>query len=170
MGENLEFYFEPGQASERLDRFLAHSLPDLTRSQLKKLVDEGQVTVDAQNVKAGTRLRGGENIAVTIPAAETVEAIAEDLPLEILYEDSDLIVINKVAGMVVHPACGHARGTLVNALLFHCRDLSGIGGELRPGIVHRLDKDTSGVMVATKNDFTHNHLAAQFKDHSIQRR
>lgn len=170
MEENLEFYFEPGQASERLDRFLARSLAELSRSQLKKLVDDQLVTVDGQRVKAGSKLRGGETIAVTIPEADPVEAIAEDLPLEILYEDSDLIVVNKAAGMVVHPACGHASGTLVNALLFHCHDLSGIGGELRPGIVHRLDKDTSGVMVATKNDLTHNHLAAQFKAHTIQRR
>ena len=170
MDENLTFYIEPGQASERLDRFLTCQLPELTRSQLKKLVDDGLVRVDDQTVKAGVKLRGGETVSVTLPHAQPVEALPESLPLEILYEDSDLIVINKAAGMVVHPAAGHQGGTLVNALLYHCQDLSGVGGELRPGIVHRLDKDTSGVMVATKNDVTHNHLAAQFKAHSIQRR
>ncbi len=170
MTDNFEFNFEPGQGVERLDRFLALVLPDITRSQLKKLIEQQQITVDGNAVKAGLRLRGGETVNVTIPQPEPVTAEAEDLPLDILYEDADLIVINKAAGMVVHPACGHASGTLVNALLFHCSDLSGIGGELRPGIVHRLDKDTSGVMVASKNDFTHNHLAEQFKAHSINRR
>ncbi|OQY18529.1 MAG: RNA pseudouridine synthase [Desulfobacteraceae bacterium 4572_35.1] len=170
MTDNSEFYFEPGQGVERLDRFLARVLPQLSRSQLKKLVDQQQIMVDGDAVKAGLRLRGGEKIEVAIPPAQEVITCAEDLPLEVLYEDSDLIVINKAAGMVVHPACGHANGTLVNALLFHCHDLSGVGGELRPGIVHRLDKDTSGVMVATKNDMAHNHLAEQFKQHSINRR
>jgi 23S rRNA pseudouridine1911/1915/1917 synthase len=166
----LEFYYEPGQGVERLDRFLARVLPQLSRSQLKKLIEHQQIVVDGAAIKAGLRLRGGEKIQVDIPPAEPVATCAEDLPLEVLYEDSDLIVINKAAGMVVHPACGHSGGTLVNALLFHCQDLSGVGGELRPGIVHRLDKDTSGVMVATKNDTTHNHLAAQFKEHSVKRR
>ncbi len=170
MTENFEFYFEPGQSVERLDRFLARVLPQLSRSQLKKLIEHQQIVVDGAVIKAGLRLRGGEKVQVSIPQPEQVDTCAEDLPLDILYEDSDLIVINKVAGMVVHPACGHGSGTLVNALLFHCHDLSGVGGELRPGIVHRLDKDTSGVMVATKNDVTHNHLAAQFKEHSVKRR
>ncbi|MEA3465859.1 MAG: RluA family pseudouridine synthase [Thermodesulfobacteriota bacterium] len=170
MDDNLEFYFEPGQSVERLDRFLSRVLPDISRSQLKKLIDQQQIVVDGDAVKAGLRLRGGETVVVTIPPVEETDAVAQDIPLEILYEDCDLIVINKAAGMVVHPACGHASGTLVNALLFHCGDLSGINGEMRPGIVHRLDKDTSGVMVATKNDTTHNHLAAQFKAHSINRR
>ena len=171
MDDNLTFYFEPGQAQTRLDRFLAHHLPEISRSQLKKLVTDNHIKIDESVVtKAGVRLRGGETVTVTLPQPEAVEAVGEDIPLDILYEDSDLIVINKSAGMVVHPACGHSRGTLVNALLYHCHDLSGIGGELRPGIVHRLDKDTSGVMVATKNDIAHNHLAAQFKEHSINRR
>jgi len=168
--DNLEFYFAPGQGVERLDRFLVCALPDVSRSQLKKFVEQQHVLVDGVAAKAGLRLRGGETISVALPAAEETTARGEDLPLEILYEDADLIVVNKAAGMVVHPACGHPSGTLVNALLFHCHDLSGIGGELRPGIVHRLDKDTSGVMVATKNDMAHNHLAAQFKEHSINRR
>lgn len=170
MDKTIEFYFEPGQGVDRLDRFLSHKLPELSRSQLKKLVDQQQIVVNGDAVKAGLRLRGGEKIVVNIPPAEEIEAVAESIPLEVLYEDSDLIVVNKAAGMVVHPACGHATGTLVNALLHHCHDLSGISGELRPGIVHRLDMDTSGVMVATKNDVSHAHLAAQFKAHTVNRR
>lgn len=171
MDDSIEFYFEPGRSVERLDRFLACVLPELSRSQLKKLIEQQQIAVDGKTLlKAGLLLRGGEKIAVVVPAAAAVETVAEALPLHVLYEDSDLIVVDKAAGMVVHPACGHASGTLVNALLHHCHDLSGVGGELRPGIVHRLDKDTSGVMVATKNDATHHHLAAQFKAHTIQRR
>lgn len=170
MDTTKELYFEPGQSVERLDRFLSHELPEVSRSQLKKLVDQQQIVVNGEAAKAGLRLRGGEKVQVVIPAAQQIAAVAEQIPLEVLYEDSDLIVVNKAAGMVVHPACGHASGTLVNALLHHCHDLSGIGGELRPGIVHRLDMDTSGVMVATKNDTSHTHLAAQFKAHTVNRR
>ena len=170
MENHFTLCVEPGRAQERLDRFLARSLPDLTRSQLKKLVDGGQVLVDGGAAKAGLRLRGGEQISVTVPPAVATVAVGEDIPLDICYEDSDVIVINKPPGMVVHPACGHSGGTLVNALLHHCDDLSGIGGELRPGIVHRIDKDTSGLLVVSKNDAAHNHLAAQFKEHSINRR
>jgi len=155
---------------ERLDRFLAESLPELTRSQLKKLIDEGRVRLEGTAAKAGAKLRGGERIEVTVPAPVPVETLPEQIPLRVLYEDRHLIVVDKPAGMVVHPAPGHQQGTLVNALLHHCTDLSGIGGELRPGIVHRLDKDTSGVMLATKDDATHQHLARQFKAHSISRR
>ena len=154
----------------RLDRFLDECLPELTRSQIKRLIDEGSVTLDGVSSKAGLKLRGGETVCVTLPEPVATSAQAEELPLEILYEDSALIVVNKPAHFVVHPAPGHQSGTLVNALLHHCKDLSGVGGELRPGIVHRLDKDTSGVMVATKDDRTHQHLAKQFKAHTIQRR
>jgi len=154
----------------RLDRFLDDSLPELTRSQIKRLIDEGAVTLDGVTTKAGLKLRGGENIHVVLPEPVASSAQAEEIPLAILYEDSTLIVVNKPAHFVVHPAPGHQSGTLVNALLHHCNDLSGVGGELRPGIVHRLDKDTSGVMVATKDDRTHQHLAKQFKAHSIKRR
>lgn len=142
----------------------------MTRSQLKKLIDDGHVQLDGAAGKAGTRLRGGETITVDIPAAAPAEALPEPIPLPILYEDRHLIVIDKPAGLVVHPAPGHPGGTLVNALLHHCHDLAGIGGELRPGIIHRLDRDTSGVMVATKNDAAHLHLGHQFKAHSISRR
>ena len=157
-------------AGERLDRFLAEQLPELTRSQLKRLIDEGQVRVAGAEAKAGFKLRGGEAVTILLPDPEPVDACPEAIPLDVLYEDPHLIVVNKPAHMVVHPAPGHRGGTLVNALLHHCTDLSGIGGALRPGIVHRLDKDTSGVMVATKDDRAHQQLAKQFKAHSIRRR
>jgi len=138
-------------------------VPALSRAQARKLIDDGRVTLaGAVTTKAGAKVRAGDAIVVTVPAPEPLEVEPEDLPLAILHEDADLIVIDKPAGMVVHPAPGHARGTLVNALLFHCRDLAGIGGVLRPGIVHRLDKDTSGVMVATKSDRAHAALTAAF--------
>lgn len=156
--------------SERLDRFLAESLPELSRSQLKKLIDDGRIRLDREPAKASCKLKGGEVIEVEVPEPTPLEARPENIPLTILFEDQHLIVIDKPAGMVVHPAAGHSSGTLVNALLFHCDDLAGIGGELRPGIVHRLDKDTSGILVATKNDASHLHLAAQFKAHSVNRR
>lgn len=170
MEEIRRFVFERGRSPERLDLFLAAGLPDLTRSQLKRLIDEGRVLLEGLPVKAGARLRGGEILTVAIPAPAPALAAPEKIPLAILYEDQHLVVLDKAAGMVVHPAPGHQGGTLVNALLHHCRDLAGIGGELRPGIVHRLDKETSGVLVATKDDPTHLHLARQFKDHSINRR
>jgi len=156
--------------SLRLDRFLDDSLPELSRSQVKRLIEEGSVTLNGGTSKPGFKLRGGEQIFVVMPAPIAASAEAEPIPLHILYEDPALVVVNKPAHLVVHPAPGHQSGTLVNALLHHCRDLSGVGGELRPGIVHRLDKDTSGVMVATKDDRTHRYLARQFKAHSIQRR
>lgn len=160
----------PACATQRLDQFLAACLPDLTRSQIKRLIDKGAVTLAGTTVKAGHKLRGAEDISVHLEDAVPVATEAQDLCLSVLYEDSSLVVIDKPAGMVVHPAPGHRQGTLVNALLHHCQDLSGVGGELRPGIVHRLDKGTSGVMVATKDDRAHNCLARQFKEHSIQRR
>jgi 23S rRNA pseudouridine1911/1915/1917 synthase len=154
----------------RLDSFLVESLPDVSRSQLKKLIEAEQVLLDGHPAKAGVKLKGGEQIAITLPEPAPIDALPEALPLTILYEDKYLIVIDKAAGMVVHPAAGHACGTLVNALLHHCTDLAGIGGGLRPGIVHRIDKDTSGVMVVTKDDQSHQFLAAQFKQHSVNRR
>jgi len=145
-------------------------MEDLSRAQVQRLIDEGQVWVDDALVRSGSRLKGGERLRVNLPDAVPVTLAPEDIPLTVLYEDSDLIVIDKPAGLVVHPAAGHASGTLVNALLYHCRDLSGIGGELRPGIVHRLDKETSGVLVVAKSDVAHRGLAAQFKVHSVERR
>ncbi len=170
MDSTQRLIFPEDHPMERLDTFLSAAFPDISRSQLKKLIDKGQITLDGKPTKASNKLKGGESIQVNLPKPEPIDALPEDIPLHILYEDQDLIVIDKAAGMVVHPAAGHSHGTLVNALLYHCKDLAGIGGELRPGIVHRIDKDTSGVIVVTKNDQTHQHLAAQFKDHSINRR
>lgn len=170
MESPLQLLFPFDHSSVRLDSFLVESLPDISRSQLKRLVETQRVLLNGTPVKAGYKLKGGELIEVTLPQPEPVDAIPEAIPLTILYEDKHLIVIDKAAGMVVHPAAGHARGTLVNALLHHCTDLAGIGGELRPGIVHRIDKDTSGVMVATKDDQSHQFLAAQFQEHSVDRR
>lgn len=157
------------RADERLDLFLVRRLPDLSRSYAQRLIVDGQVTVDGTARKANYKLRGGEEIVCTMPPAEEIEICAEDIPLDILYEDADIIVVNKVRGMVVHPAAGIYTGTLVNALLWHCHDLSGINGALRPGIVHRLDKDTSGVMVAAKNDMAHHYLARQIRDKDARR-
>ena len=169
MNSTRQLLFPDERPAERLDTFIAECLPDISRSQLKKLIDSGQITLNGATTKASYKLKGGEAIQITLPAPEPIKALPENIPLHVLYEDQDLIVVNKPAGMVVHPAAGHSHGTLVNALLYHCHDLAGIGGDLRPGIVHRIDKDTAGVIVATKNDQSHQHLAQQFKDHSIKR-
>ena len=161
--------FTADRTDERLDLFLVRRLPDLSRSYAQRLIADGQVTVDGTARKANYKLRGGEEIVCTMPPAEEIEICAEDIPLDILYEDADIIVVNKARGMVVHPAAGIYTGTLVNALLWHCHDLSGINGALRPGIVHRLDKDTSGVMVAAKNDMAHHYLARQIRDKDARR-
>jgi len=170
MSPPQQLTYPDDREGERLDSFLVEQFPDLSRSQIKKLISMQQVLLNGAAAKASQKLKGGELIEVDIPEPEPAEALPEDISLEILYEDRDLIVVDKEPGMVVHPAAGHAHGTLVNALLYHCDDLAGIGGELRPGIVHRIDKDTSGVLVATKNDQSHQHLAAQFKAHSVKRR
>lgn len=162
--------FPEDRPSERLDRYLAECLPELSRSQLKKLIDDGRILLDQEPAKASSKLKGGEVLQLTLPEPVPLEARPENIPLHIFYEDNQVIVVDKPAGMVVHPAAGHSDGTLVNALLYHCDDLAGIGGELRPGIVHRIDKDTSGLLVATKNDGSHQCLADQFKAHSVNRR
>jgi 23S rRNA pseudouridine1911/1915/1917 synthase len=164
-----QLLFPCDRPSQRLDAFLAESVPETSRAQLKKLIDAGQITCDGNPAKASLKLKGGEKIELALPEPRPLAAIAQPIPLRILYEDQDLIVVDKPAGMVVHPAAGHAEGTLVNALLHHCDDLAGIGGTLRPGIVHRIDKDTSGVLVVTKNDSSHQHLAEQFSNHRIKR-
>jgi 23S rRNA pseudouridine1911/1915/1917 synthase len=157
------FAVVPGAAGERIDALIAATVPALSRAQVQRLIDDAHVRLNGATVaKAGQRVRAGDAVAVDVPPPVAVELVAEDLPLAILYEDSQLIAIDKPAGLVVHPAAGHPRGTLVNALLHHCHDLSGVGGALRPGIVHRLDKDTSGAMVATKTDRAHAALAAAF--------
>ncbi len=160
----------PELGGVRLDSFLADSLPELTRSAAQRLIEAGRVTVDGSTVRKSCRLLGGEAVAVDLPAPEPMNAQPQDIPLDVVYEDGDVIVVNKPAGLVVHPAPGHPDGTLVNALLHHCGgSLSGIGGALRPGIVHRIDRDTSGLIIAAKNDAAHQALAAQLQDHSLAR-
>jgi 23S rRNA pseudouridine1911/1915/1917 synthase len=149
--------------------FLSRTLENITRSAVQRLIDAGHVTVNGKMEKSSLKLKGGELVVVKIPPPAPPTPVAEDIRLEILYEDGDVIVVNKPAGMVVHPGAGNYSGTLVNALLGHCKDLSGIGGEIRPGIVHRIDKDTTGLLVAAKNDAAHQSLARQFKKHSIKR-
>ena len=156
--------------NQRLDAFLASSLDGLTRSQATRLIESGEVAVNGRAVGKSYKLAGGEDIAVTLPEPEPVEAVPQDIPLDVVYEDADVIVVNKPSGMVVHPAPGHPDGTLVNALLYHCAGtLSGIGGALRPGIVHRIDRDTSGLIIAAKNDAAHQYLSAQLADHTLAR-
>lgn len=158
------------ESGERIDALLALEIDELTRSQAARLIDCGAVTLGCQQIKKNHRVTAGEVFVVEIPESEETELIAQNIPLEVLLEDEDLIVVNKPRGMVVHPAPGHPCDTLVNALLYHCGDsLSGIGGERRPGIVHRIDKDTSGLLIAAKNDYAHRFLSAQLADHSLCR-
>lgn len=163
-------FLTANECGARLDAFLAAQVEGLTRAQAAKLIERGEVTVNGKVAGKSTKLNRGEQIAVTLPEPEPVEAVAQDIPLDVTYEDADVIVVNKPAGLVVHPAPGHADGTLVNALLYHCgASLSGIGGALRPGIVHRIDRDTSGLIIAAKNDLAHQALAAQLSDHTLAR-
>ena len=156
--------------NQRLDAFLASSLDGLTRSQAARLIESGEVAVNGKTAGKSYKLAGGEDIAVTLPEPEPVEAVPQDIPLDVVYEDADVIVVNKPSGMVVHPAPGHPDGTLVNALLYHCAGtLSGVGGALRPGIVHRIDRDTSGLIIAARNDAAHQYLSAQLADHTLAR-
>ena len=156
---------------ERIDRFLSGNLEDLSRSYIQKLLKEGNIEVDGKPVKANYKVSPGEEITVRLPEPENTEILPEDIPLDILYEDDDILVVNKPKGMVVHPSAGHSSHTLVNALMFHCKDrLSGINGVLRPGIVHRIDMDTTGSLLVCKNDHAHQVLAEQLKEHSITRR
>ena len=158
------------ESAERIDALLARSLPGLTRSAAQRLLAQGAVTKDGAPVKKNYRTVPGDTFVVTLPDAAPSELVAQDLPLDVVYEDADLIVVNKPRGMVVHPAPGHPDGTLVNALLFHCgASLSGVGGALRPGIVHRIDRDTSGLIIAAKNDAAHQYLSAQLADHTLAR-
>lgn len=155
----------------RIDKFLSEKMEGQSRSYLQKLMKEGRVFVQGKPVKANYKIAAGETVRFTLPELSEPDILPEEIPLDILYEDSDLLVVNKPKGMVVHPAAGHYSGTLVNALLYHCAgQLSGINGVLRPGIVHRIDMDTTGSLVVCKNDFAHNSLAEQLKVHSITRR
>ncbi len=162
---------EEEAVDERLDKYLGSVLPDQSRSWLQKLIKKGAVRVNGKAVKASCRLEAEDQIEIDLQEPEELPIPAEDIPLDILYEDADLLIVNKPKGMVVHPAAGHRTGTLVTAVLYHCRgQLSGINGVLRPGIVHRIDRDTTGALVVCKNDRAHVHVAEQLKEHTITRR
>ena len=165
-----EFTIDTLQAGSRVDKFLSEQLADLSRSHIQKLIKEGIVNVNGGPVKANYRLNEEDRLSIEEPEPVMPDIVAEDIPLDILYEDEDLLIVNKPKGMVVHPAAGHYSGTLVNALMYHCKgDLSGINGVMRPGIVHRIDRDTTGSLVVCKNDQAHQELAKQLKSHSIKR-
>ncbi|MCM3626424.1 RluA family pseudouridine synthase [Paenibacillus glycanilyticus] len=170
--ELLEFEVAPEQAGERIDKFVTDSLNEdsISRTQVQDWIKSGAVHVNQNTVKPNYKVSSGDQVAIRVPEPEDAAIVAENIPLDIVYEDSDVIVINKPRGMVVHPAPGHSSGTVVNALMHHCKDLSGINGVLRPGIVHRIDKDTSGLLMAAKNDLAHVSLAEQLKDHSVSRK
>ena len=158
------------QSGIRIDKFLSDELPEMSRSYIQKLIKEDQVTVNGKIVKANYKLSADDFVVVCQPELKEPDILAEDIPLDILYEDEDFLVINKPKGMVVHPSAGHYSGTLVNALMYYCKDdLSGINGVMRPGIVHRIDMDTTGSLLVCKNDFSHQHIAQQLKEHSIRR-
>lgn len=165
------FFITEEWENERIDKALSGLIDSLSRSYIQKLLKEGQIKVNCLPVKANYRLKYGDEIRFQAPAAIEPDIMPENIPLDILYEDDDVLVVNKPKGMVVHPAAGHFHGTLVNAVMYHCQgNLSGINGVMRPGIVHRIDKDTTGSIIVCKNDFSHNHIAAQLKEHSVVRR
>ncbi|MEI7026770.1 RluA family pseudouridine synthase [Paenibacillus sp. y28] len=169
--QHIELVVQPDEAGQRIDKLVAESMEqEVSRTQVQQWIRDGYVTVGGRMVKPNAKLSEGDQIRVKPPEPEALEIAPENIPLDIVYEDSDMIVINKPRGLVVHPAPGHTSGTLVNALLYHCGDLSGINGVLRPGIVHRIDKDTSGLIMAAKNDLAHAGLAAQLKDHTVTRK
>ena len=167
-----EYTVEESQSGMRLDKFLTEIYPDQTRSFLQKLVKSGEIKVNGKPViKAGFVVEGGDQVSASIPTPQAVEIEAENIPLDILYEDADVLIVNKPKGMVVHPSAGHYSGTLVNAIMYHCADsLSGINGEIRPGIVHRIDMDTTGALIICKNDAAHVDIAEQIKEHTVTRR
>ncbi|MCQ4864542.1 RluA family pseudouridine synthase [Pseudoflavonifractor phocaeensis] len=160
----------PDREGERCDQFLSRQLPELSRSAAQRLLEEGAVTLRGVRVKKNYKTAPGDELVLVLPDPVEADVLPQDIPLDVAYEDDDVIVVNKAVGMVVHPAAGHPDGTLVNALLYHCGEsLSGINGELRPGIVHRIDRDTSGLIIAAKSDFAHLALAGQLQDHSLYR-
>jgi len=171
-GDELEWVVDGESAGERLDKFVAEAFDDaaVSRTQIQEWIKNGAVLVNGAETKPKHKLLEGDIVAVAVPEAEPTEIAAEPIPLRIVYEDSDVIVIDKQRGLVVHPAPGHSSGTVVNALLYHCNDLSGINGSIRPGIVHRIDKDTSGLLMAAKNDAAHASLSEQLKEHSVTRK
>ena len=169
--EILEFNVTAADNNTRIDRYLAEACPDFSRSYLQKLLKEGAVSVNSRNVKANYKVQTDDHILLNIPDLQVPDILPEDIPLDILYEDQWLMVINKPKDMVVHPSAGHTQGTLVNAVMAHCGEhLSGINGVMRPGIVHRIDKDTTGALLICKDDTVHRDLAEQLKEHSIKRR
>lgn len=170
MDNRQEFEVGPEVEGERLDKYLSRIYEGQSRTFFQKLIREQLVLVNGQPQKASFPVWGGDLLAVTIPKAQEIAILPEDIPLDILYEDGDVLVVNKPKGMVVHPSAGHYTGTLVNAVLFHCRDLSGINGQIRPGIVHRIDMDTTGALIVCKNDAAHLNIARQIKEHSVTRR
>lgn len=171
MDETVTFLVSIEDNSTRIDKYIAKMQPELTRSYIQKLIKDSMVFVNGNTVKANYKVSKQDTITMILPPPEPLNILAENIPLDILYEDSDVIVINKGKGMVVHPAAGHYTGTIVNALLYHCKDeLSGINGVMRPGIVHRIDMNTTGVIVVCKNDVSHTFIAEQLKEHSITRK
>lgn len=171
MTEKEQIMITPTEVGIRIDRLLAERFPELTRSYIQKMIKDGAVLVNHVTVRASYKAVDGDQIELMLPEPEPLEVEPEDIPLDILYEDADLLVVNKPKGMVVHPAAGHYSGTLVNAVLYHCGDsLSGINGVLRPGIVHRIDQNTTGSLIICKNDRAHQSIAAQLKEHSITRK
>lgn len=169
--ETIHFTVSAEDNGLRIDKYLSDHMEEMSRSYLQKLLKSEDVLVNEKIIKANYKVAAGDIISISVPEPEEVNIQPEDLPLDILYEDEDLIVVNKPKGMVVHPSAGHFSHTLVNALMFHCRDeLSGINGVMRPGIVHRIDRNTTGSLLVCKNDFTHNHIAEQLKEHSITRK
>lgn len=171
MAEKKSLKVEEGEGGIRVDRYLSEQLPDLSRSYLQKMIKEGRVLSNGKSVKASEKTTEGQTLELEVPDPVEPEILPEDLNLSILYEDADVILINKPKGMVVHPSAGHYTGTIVNGLMYHCKEeLSGINGVLRPGIVHRIDMDTTGVIIACKNDKAHSAIAEQLKEHSITRR
>lgn len=165
------YIIDINDAGKRIDKFVSDMNPDISRTYIQQLIQSRNITVNKRGVKSNYKIAINDNILVNIPKPVEPEIVAENIPLDILYEDEDIIIINKPKQMVVHPAKGHYTGTLVNAIMYHCKDnLSGINGVTRPGIVHRIDTDTTGALVVCKNDFAHNHIAAQLKEHSITRK
>lgn len=170
--ENIqeEFEFQIEQKSGRVDKYLTTELENMSRSKVQNLIADGYVFVNGETIKANYKLEAGDKVEVFVPEPEAVDVEAEDIPLDIIYEDKDIVLVNKAQGMVVHPGAGNPNGTLVNALLFHIKDLSGINGEIRPGIVHRLDKDTSGILMVAKNDEAHVNLSEQLQNRTVKRK
>lgn len=171
LGDCIEYVVDENESGQRIDKYISLKEADISRSYIQKLIKEGNIKINSEECKSNYKVCLNDHIVIEIPEAKELEIEAENIPLDIIYEDDDIIVVNKPKGMVVHPAAGHYSGTLVNALMYHCKnDLSGINGVLRPGIVHRIDMNTTGVIVACKNDYAHDKIAQQLSVHSITRK